>query len=141
MMIMLKLGELILKLPLMVIKHERDDANDFFTRIPLFIHQDLANQVTHRFGAIGIAMCAQMPVKLRKQTVVHGDREAFHTLPFRLLRFCGNRFARLELRKQNDVADGIRPAQKHHEAVNADPHPAGRRHAVFERGEKVLINF
>jgi len=46
---------------------------------------------------------------------------------------------RLQLRKQNHVADAFLAEQHHAQAVNADA--AGGRHAVFERDEKIFVQF
>lgn len=36
------------------------------------------------------------------------------------------------MREQNNITDGIDIGQKHSGAVNTNPHPAGRRHTVFQ---------
>src|SRR5260221_2007768 len=46
---------------------------------------------------------------------------------------------RLELREENHVADALLAQQHHAEPVNAQPHAAGRRHAVFQRHEKIFV--
>ena len=43
------------------------------------------------------------------------------------------------MRKENDFPDRGFLSQKHDEPVNADPQAPGRRHAVFERGQKILV--
>src|ERR1700733_4517126 len=46
---------------------------------------------------------------------------------------------RLQLRKQNHVADAFLTEQHHAKPVNAHAHAAGGRHSVFERDEKILV--
>ena len=48
---------------------------------------------------------------------------------------------RLQLREQDHVADAFLTQQHHAQTVNADADAASGRHAVFERDEKILIQF
>ena len=47
---------------------------------------------------------------------------------------------RLELREEDDVADDLGAGEEHDEAVEADAEAAGRRHAVFQRADEVLVD-
>ncbi len=44
------------------------------------------------------------------------------------------------LGKKQHVLNGLRIRQKHDEPVDADAHPAGRRHAVLERPQEILVD-
>ena len=46
---------------------------------------------------------------------------------------------RLHRGEQQHVADGGAVRQEHHQAVDAHPHAPGRRHAVLQRREKILV--
>src|SRR3954470_3412923 len=41
--------------------------------------------------------------------------------------------------KQHDFADRAAPAEQHHQAVDPDADPTGRRHAVLEREQEALV--
>ncbi len=51
-----------------------------------------------------------------------------------------HRDLRPQRREQDHVADRLDPRQHHHEAVDADAQPAGRRHAVLEGAQVVLVD-
>src|SRR5712691_6795495 len=44
-----------------------------------------------------------------------------------------------QLRKQNNVSDRVLIREQHRDAIDAHAEAAGWRHAVLERGQKVLI--
>ena len=48
---------------------------------------------------------------------------------------------RFQLRKQNHIANTFLAEQHHAKPVNSDSHSAGRRHAVFKRNQKILVQF
>ena len=43
--------------------------------------------------------------------------------------------------EEEDVADALLTQQHHDQPVDADADAAGRRHAVLERGEEVVVQF
>ena len=43
------------------------------------------------------------------------------------------------MRKQDNVPNGISARKHHHQAIDAHPDPAGRRHAVFKSEKKIFI--
>ena len=47
----------------------------------------------------------------------------------------------LQLRKEHDVSNRLCSGQHHDKPVDSDSDSAGRRHAVFEGEEKVLVDF
>ena len=47
----------------------------------------------------------------------------------------------LHRREQQNIADGGRIGQQHHQAINAKAQTAGGRHAVFQRGHKIIVHF
>src|SRR5687768_9066747 len=57
-------------------------------------------------------------------------------LPFEHLEWS---FFRTELREQDDVPDGGLVGKEHDETVDADAFACCRRHAVFERAQKIFI--
>ena len=65
---------------------------------------------------------------------------------FQLLRFhfrrsiCHHVASVLILRECDHFADIWLVREQHHEAVNAQPHAAGRGHSVLQGGQKVLID-
>src|SRR5580658_500881 len=50
------------------------------------------------------------------------------------------RVGRAELREEDDVPDALGAGQKHAEAVDADAHAAGGRHAVLEGEDEVVVD-
>src|SRR5689334_8086861 len=47
---------------------------------------------------------------------------------------------RTQLREEHDVADGRLVCEEHDQPIDADAFPRGRRHAVFERPEEILVD-
>ena len=48
--------------------------------------------------------------------------------------------ARSQQREQDRLANMVRVRQHHDETINSEPKPAGRRHAVLERQQKVAVD-
>jgi len=47
---------------------------------------------------------------------------------------------RSQQREQNDVADRFSAGEQHGEPIHSDSEAAGRRHAVLERQQKLLVD-
>ena len=45
-----------------------------------------------------------------------------------------------QLREEDDIANAFRSRQKNAESVDTDAHASRRRHAVFEREQKIIID-
>ena len=62
-----------------------------------------------------------------------------------VLRFTHSSFAVFFLlwpqqRKQNHFTNGLRIGQQHHQPVDADAQAAGRRHAVTQRADEIMVH-
>ena len=49
-------------------------------------------------------------------------------------------FFRPELGEEDDISDGSLIGEKHDQAIDADAFAGGRRHAVFEGAQKILVH-
>ena len=54
------------------------------------------------------------------------------------LPLCGFSFARV--REEDDVADAFSSGEHHHQPIDSDSNPSGRRHAVVKRAKKILVH-